>query len=257
VAIGCAGALALAVSGLAIGARLADRPRPIGVPSADAEALVDRVEHAVGAEAWARTGAVGWTFSVTGTRHLWDREREWARVRWDDREAQIDLGAPTRGVAFVGERRLEGDEARETIRAGWDRWVNDAFWLAAPFKLRDPGTTRAVVELEGRSMLLVSYASGGATPGDAYGWTIAEDGTPSAWRMWVSVLPIGGLEARWEGWETLPTGARIATRRALGPLAIEMRDLRGAETLALLEPGPDPFALLAALPPAAVPPGAH
>lgn len=244
IVIGCGGTILVAVGAAAFALFAVDEPRPPGEPSAEAEAVVDRVERALNREAWERTGAVAFTFSITGTRHLWDRSRHLARVRWDDLEAQVALDDPSRGVAFRGGTRLGGSEARSVVRTGWERFINDSFWLCAPFKMRDPGTSRALTTIDGEPWLLVSYASGGVTPGDAYAWRIGEDGTPIAWRMWVQVLPVGGAEARWEDWTTLPTGARLARRRVAGPATIEMRDLEAAETLAQLEPGPDPFALL-------------
>ena len=98
---------------------------------------------------------------------------------------------------------------------------------------------------DGEESLLVSYASGGLTPGDAYLWRVGPDGTPTAWKLWVSILPIGGVETSWEGWVTLDTGARISTRHA-GPLGLtlELTDVEGAATLDALVDGPDPFAPL-------------
>jgi hypothetical protein len=62
--------------------------------------------------------------------------------------------------------------------------------------------------------------------------------------MWVSVLPIKGLRATWEGFVPLSTGARVATRHHIGPAPVTIDDLAGAATLAELEPGADPFARL-------------
>ncbi len=246
IGLGCAGAIALVLLGMTLAFLAIDTARPSGTPGPEAEALVTRIETALHREGWERTGAVRWTFGPTGARHLWDREREWARVQWDDVEVQVDLDDPRRGIALRGGERVEGDDGARLVREGWERWVNDSFWLIAPFKLRDPGTTRSVAQVDGEGALLVAYASGGATPGDAYLWLLADDGTPRAWRMWVSVLPIGGLEASWDRWITLSTGARIATRHALGPIEMELRDVEGAAQLAELEPGLDPFAALAA-----------
>jgi hypothetical protein len=97
---------------------------------------------------------------------------------------------------------------------------------------------------DGTRGLLVSYASGGVTPGDAYLWIVGDDGLPRAWKMWVTVIPIGGVQASWERWITLSTGARVATRHAMGPITLELTDVEGASTLGELEPGDDPFAAL-------------
>ncbi len=245
IGLGCAGAIGLLLLTLAIAFFVLDAPRPVGTPGPAAEALADRMEAALDREGWDATGAIRWTFGPTGARHLWDRARNWAQVRWDDVEVLVDLDAPRRGVATRGGQPVAEGEAA-LIREGWERWVNDSFWLIAPFKVRDPGTMRSLVRVDGEDALLISYSSGGVTPGDAYLWLLDDDGGPRAWRMWVSVLPVGGLEARWEGWTTLPTGARIATSRTLGPFALTMSDVAGAAHLADLEPGPDPFAALAA-----------
>ncbi|UJR79656.1 hypothetical protein [Sandaracinus amylolyticus] len=245
-ALGCGGAIAI-VALVLTGAFIAlDRPRPHGVAGDEAELLADSMLGALRSDAWERTGAIRWTFGPSGTRHLWDRERDWARVRAGDLEVLVDLDDPSRGIATRGGVRLAGSEARRAIRDGWAQWINDSFWLIAPYKARDRGTTRSIVRVEGRSALLVEYASGGVTPGDAYLWLLDDDGTPRAWRMWVSVLPVGGVETSWEGWITLPTGARVATRHEAGPFTLELSDVAGAAHLSELEPGPDPFAALAA-----------
>ena len=241
IAWGCGGLVALLALGLTVAFLVLNAPRPEGASGPNAEALADRVDAALNRDAWAQTGAIRWTFGPTGTRHLWDRERNWARVLWDDNDVLVDLNEPTRGVASRGGQRVE-DAA--LIRTAWERWANDSFWLIAPFKLRDDGTSRSIVHVDGEDQLLIRYATGGVTPGDAYLWNLGPDGTPRAWRMWVSVLPVGGLETRWDGWITLPTGARIATRRTLGPLEMEMQDVAGAAHLSELEPGADPFSAL-------------
>lgn len=239
---------ALVIGGLilAIGVALvvAHEERPEGArQGADAEALASRIERAVNVDAWAETGAVRWTFAGRN-EHLWDRRRHVARVRTGDAEALLWVGGP-RGIARRGGRRVHGDDARAILEAAHGAWVNDAFWLNPLAKLRDEGVSLAVVDDDGEESLLVSYASGGLTPGDAYLWRVGPDGTPTAWKLWVSILPIGGVETSWEGWVTLDTGARISTRHA-GPLGLtlELTDVQGAATLDALVDGPDPFAPL-------------
>lgn len=232
------------VAGLVAAALLAHEPRPEGRSGAEADALARQLEGAVDVEAWERTGAVAWTFAGRN-EHLWDRERGFARVRWDDVEALLHAGG-ARGRAYRGGRQVQGEEAREILEDAHARWINDSFWLNPIAKLRDPGVTLSVVELEeGGDGLLVSYSSGGLTPGDAYLWMVGDDGLPRAWKMWVSIIPVGGVEATWEEWVTLSTGARVATRHE-GPLGIEVRltDVAGAESVGELVEGDDPFAPL-------------
>lgn len=222
------------------------QPRPELVEGPEAEALAQTLLGAVDAGAWARTGAVAWTFSGRNT-HLWDRERHLARVRWGESEALVDLNTQ-RGVALHGGEPLTGRAGERAVARAYAAWVNDAFWLAAPTKVLDPGTLRGVQTLpDGQRRLAVWYTSGGLTPGDLYVWHLDPQGRPTAWGLWVSILPIGGQEATWEGWTQLETGAWVSTLHRLGPLTVELTGVRGATHLAELET-PDPFAALLPLP---------
>lgn len=236
-------ALAIFAAALGVAFVALDEPRPTSRPGPAAEALTARIERAIDLAAWERTGAVRWTFAG-GHRHLWDRTRSVARVEWGDTRVLLYVGGP-RGRAYRGARELGGDEARAALETAYAYWINDSFWLNPLAKLRDEGVTRGIVRVGGEDALLVHYASGGLTPGDAYLWIPGENDLPRAWRMWVSVILVGGVEASWEGWTTLSTGARIATRHT-GPLglALELTDVEGAATLAELVDGPDPFAPL-------------
>lgn len=223
-----------------------DEPRPSGEPGAAAEALAREMVAAVDGESWERTGAVRWSFR--GERHhLWDRRRQLARIAWDEVEAFVDL-TTREGVAFRDGERVGGEEGEELVDEAWKAWINDSFWLNPVVKIFDQGTTRSLVEVENGRGLLVEYASGGATPGDAYLWIVGDDGLPRAWKMWTSNLPLGGVEASWEGWKTLATGARVSTRHALAIGELEMVDVEAAPTLAELVEGEDPFHLLFGVP---------
>jgi hypothetical protein len=217
-----------------------DEPLPPGEPGPRADALARRMAAAVNTDAWERTGAVRWTFAGRH-EHLWDRQRHLARVRWDDIEVLVDLDS-RRGLAYRAGMRLPPDEEIEQVETAWSYWVNDAFWLNPLAKLFDAGTTRQwVPQADGSAALLVSYASGGATPGDSYLWFPDAQGRPRAWQMWVSILPVGGVRTSWEEWVTLATGAHISTRHRIAFFTLEIGDVAGAAALEDLALGPDPF----------------
>ncbi len=240
--------LALSVVGCAacVTAWLSD-PRPTGDAGDEAERLADAMLAALDSDAWERTGAVRFQMRGGHPQILWDRARGFVEVRFDDeRRVLLDL-ASRRALAWRGETPARGDDVRELADDAYRYFANDTFWLAAPFKVRDPGTRRSVVELDGARQLLVEYASGGVTPGDAYLWRLDEDGRPLAWRMWVKIVPIGGVEVAWSDWTTLPTGAVVARRRAWrvpGELAFDITPIEAATTLAELVGPADPFAPL-------------
>ncbi|MGF1467963.1 MAG: hypothetical protein ACFCGT_17725 [Sandaracinaceae bacterium] len=242
--------LAVVVVVLVLGALLAGwlahEPRPpTGRTGDPAEELAGRMESSVDLEAWGRTGAITWTFAGRRT-HLWDRERGVVRVVTGGQKALLYAGV-ARGRAYQSGREARGPGARELLETAHEAFINDSFWLNPIAKLRDDGVTLSRVEAPGPGGLLVEYASGGVTPGDAYLWIVGDDGRPIAWRMWVSIIPIGGVRASWEGWRELPTGAWVATTHR-GPLGITLAltDLRAAATLEelLAEAEPDPFAPL-------------
>ncbi|MFT5586585.1 MAG: hypothetical protein ACI9VR_004184 [Cognaticolwellia sp.] len=223
-----------------------NEPAPVGVSDAAADALADKMIDAVDREAWARTGAVNWTYADRYT-HLWDRDRHFVQVQKGGWQALVDLNT-LKGVASVDGVALAGAARDEAVQEAYAAWANDSFWLCAMNKAFDPGTSRSrVAQPDGSESLLVQYSSGGVTPGDAYLWHLDENGRPESWQMWVSILPIGGAAATWEGWEQLSTGAWVSTQHKLGPMDIQVTHLQGAESLSELSPGPDPFAPLLAL----------
>lgn len=225
-----------------------NKPRPKANPSPEADALAKQALSAVQDERWQRgTGAIMWTFP-RGHEHLWDKRRGYARVRFDGVEVLIDLQTKD-GFAYRDGVPIEAPkQSRDLLQKAWALWCNDAFWLNPLTKAFDPGTTRSIVPLEdGRKGLLVSYESGGVTPGDAYLWILDENHRPVAWRMWVSIIPVGGVEFSWDAWQKLSTGAFVATDHR-GPLGIPLNltQVKAAARLSELVPGPDPFAQLVA-----------
>ena len=205
-----------------------------------AEAMAESMLEALDADAWARTGAARWTFPG-GTSHLWDRRRNLAQVTTGEDVVLVDL-ATRKGVVVKGDEA----DADALVANAYARWANDSFWLAAPYKIMDPGTARAVVVTDdGERGLLVSYSSGGVTPGDAYLWLTDDTGRPRAWRMWVSNIPIGGLEFGWGPFEKTASGAYLASEHA-GAVPLTLTDVEATTTLSELTGGDDPFAPLVA-----------
>lgn len=203
---------------------IADEPLPEGKRGPEAEALAEKMMQAVGAESWAEITYISWTFRKAN-HYVWDKKNHVAQVKWDDYEVVIDLNTVT-GKGLKAGVDLEGEELNSAVQTAWSFWCNDSFWLNAPVKAMDPGTIRKVVEGEdGKSNLLVQYESGGVTPGDAYLWILDDQHRPIAYKMWVSIIPIGGLKATWSEWREFD-GAWLATEHKLGPIDIPVENIR-------------------------------
>jgi len=231
--------LALGLAALVAVGYALNEPRPDGKPGPAADALARSMEVAVHKEAWDRTGAVRWSF-FDRHHYVWDRQRDLVELRWGESRALFRTADQT-GRAWSHGVEQTGADADEALRAAYAYWINDSFWLNPVVKFFDPGVERALVRLgDGRDALLVSYSSGGVTPGDAYLWIPGPDGLPEAWRMWVQIIPIGGIETSWEGWTELSTRAKVATKhRGWGRLMTFISNVSGAESLDALgvEPG--------------------
>ncbi len=216
-----------------------NEPRPEGRPGPEADELARSMEAAVDKDAWDRTGAVRWSF-FERHHYVWDRQRGLVELRWGESRALFRTADQTGRVWREGVEQNEED-AREALRTAYAYWINDAFWLNPVVKFFDLGVERSLVELDdGREALLVSYTSGGVTPGDAYLWIPGPDGLPAAWRMWVQIIPVGGIEVTWEGWVELETGAKVATQHeGWGRLMTFITNVEGADDVEALgvEPG--------------------
>ncbi len=215
---------------------------PMGDSYKEADQVARSMLLAVNDSAWQQTGAVSWIF-MGKNKHLWDKERHYAKVEWKDYKVLVNLNNQE-GIAYKNDVRLEGKKAAKAINKAWKDWCNDSFWLNPVSKIFDAGTTRSMVKVKnGREGVMVQYSAGGATPGDSYVWLLDENNLPVAWKMWVKIIPIGGLEVPWSKWEKTATGVKICTLHD-GLLDIELSEVKTAYNLEELTEGKDIFSEL-------------
>lgn len=216
-----------------------NEPLPKGEAGAKADALAKKMMQAVDVEAWNATGAVSWNFAES-RQHIWDKERHFAQVTWQGNVVLVNNHTQTGIVKQKASGNKKSDA--ELVREAWEIWVNDSFWLNPIAKLFDPGTVRELVSLpSGEEALLITYQSGGATPGDAYLWIVDKEGLPRAWKLWVSIIPIGGLEFSWEKWQTTSTGFKVATLHQSALKDLSLTEVKAAKTLQALTQEKDIF----------------
>ena len=167
----------------------------------DAELLANKMLKAINKDAYDNISLIEWSFP-RGHHFIWDKTKNQVTASWGENKV-IFYPNDLTGTAFIGDSKVEDpDLMNELMQKAWALFANDSFWLVAPYKVRDPGTSRSIVETDRGTGLLVTYSSGGVTPGDSYLWILDEEGKPVAWKMWVSIIPIKGLEFTWEGEET-------------------------------------------------------
>ena len=164
-----------------------DKPLPNGTQGLEAEQLADEMLLALNKPAFDTLDYIAFTFKGVHT-HRWDRANNHVTVLWDENEVFLDLTKSSTEYDMLEFK-------------AYQYFINDSFWLVAPFKVRDDGVVRSTVETEIGRGLLVTYTSGGVTPGDSYLWILDEKGFPKAWQLWTSNVPIGGLEFSWDEWE--------------------------------------------------------
>lgn len=231
---------------LVLGAALVilDEARPVaGITGEPADRLAEQIEVSTGQDAWQTLEAVSWRFAERND-HLWDRQRGMVRVRWEAHEVFLCLAT---GEGVVTESKADGEDNAALVDHALGAFYNDSFWLNPFGKLFDPGVTRSRIELAGEEALLVEFASGGRTPGDAYAIFVDDTGRPVRWQMWVSIIPIGGLSVSWEAWETLTSrggeNAQVSLKHEIGPLDLVLSEVRAGSVMQLEDE--DPFAAVA------------
>lgn len=219
----------------------ASEPLPVGQQGIKAEELTDKIQAAINQKAWDTTAAISFTFR--GKHHyLWDKKRSLVQVEWENKKVLYHTQT-LEGKAYENNSKLSNSKKTDAIKKANDYFNNDSFWLIAPFKLRDPGTIRSIVMQDQQEALMVTYASGGSTPGDSYVWLLDQNYLPKAWRMWVSIIPVGGIETSWEDWKTFQNNLKIATTHK-GLLDLKLEDVQIGQSIEEINNGVDPFANL-------------
>lgn len=204
-----------------------DEEIPTGVQGEQADILATKMLNALDHKAYKNTNYIEWTFE---NRHhyKWKKEENSCNVYWKNYKVDLNLLDQNKSKAYIHNFEVEGEQGNKLIKKAVKYFNNDSFWLVAPFKVFDDGTERRLVKQEdGSQALLVTYTSGGTTPGDSYLWLLDENFKPTSFKMWTSILPIDGLEASWNHWTTTESGAQLPTFHKLLFLGIELQDVKG------------------------------
>ena len=203
--------------------------RPEALNGENADAMASKMLASINKPAWDTLSYLKWEF-MRGHKYLWDKKGNNAVIEWDDKKAILNLDK-IEGIAYKKGIQLEGEVKSKMIQEAWSFWCNDSFWMFAPFKVFDPGTSRSIVNTEnGEKGLMVTYDSGGVTPGDGYLWLLDENNIPTGYKMWTSIIPIKGIHISWENWKTLKGGSKLAISHKSTLLSFDMEGVEEGDT---------------------------
>ncbi len=201
---------------------------PVTKHTEQADELARKMLTALNIEAYDATNYLEWTFK---RRHhfKWNKKENTCEVNWKEYKVDLDLDNPSKSITYIHNFRIENEKSVELIDTAIKYFNNDSFWLVSPYKVFDKGVKRSIIKQDNKDALLVTYSSGGNTPGDSYLWILDDNHKPVKFKMWVDVLPIGGLEASWSDWKTTESGAELPTHHKLLFMGLNMGDVKGTE----------------------------
>lgn len=201
-------------------AELVKEPNPAAegflADESDAEAIdiADRVMIRMGGRsAWDETRFVTWKFF--GNRfHVWDKHTGDIRVEGTDRETEepytILMNLQTKkGRAWrSGSEVTEPAALGELLELGESAWINDAYWMFMPYKLKDTGVALKYVGeqamLDGRSarVLELTFREVGRTPENKYEVYVAKDtGLVEQWDFYTNATDESPrFQVPWRNW---------------------------------------------------------
>ena len=109
----------------------------------EAIAIADKVMKAMGGRKnWDATRFMSWNFF--GVRHLtWDKQTGRVRIQSfrDSMIYQINILDDSGSIMKDGALMTASDSIAKYTNRGKSIWINDAYWLVMPFKLKDSGVT--------------------------------------------------------------------------------------------------------------------
>jgi hypothetical protein len=187
-------------------------------PGFDAEGsdarAIELADKAMGGRAaWDRTRYITWRF-FGGRLHVWDKWTGNHRFEEDDLVVLHNIHTHEGRAWRAGEPVVDADTLAARLDRAHAAWINDAYWLVMPYKLKDSGVTLTYVE-EGMTeeglpahIVELTFRDVGRTPQNRYRvWLDIHTGLASQWSFyrnaadeepafvmpWANWQPYGGI----------------------------------------------------------------
>ena len=198
---------------------------PEGKKGKDADALAIKMLNALDGDAFDNTEILKWSFRNEHF-YTWNKQENIVHVSWYNNKVTLYTKQPEKSELYVDGKISNNPEL---ITQAQNFFNNDSFWLVAPYKIFDSGTERSIVKHNDKDALLITYTSGGSTPGDSYLWILDDNYLPTSFKMWTSIIPLGGVSATWSDLKSTKSGIKLPTKHTLSlfGLGIDMGDVRG------------------------------
>lgn len=184
---------------------------PEGVQGNEADTLAQNMLKAMNKEAFDTTEILEWSFRGKNY-YKWKKQEGLVEVSWSGHKVILNLNDASKSTG----------KSPEIIQKALNNFNNDSFWLVAPYKVFDEGVERRLVKYQEKDALLVTYTSGGTTPGDSYLWILDANYIPISYKMWVSIIPIGGVSATWNDFTTSDSGIKLPRKHKLSMFGMEL-----------------------------------
>ena len=198
---------------------------PEGKKGKDADALAIKMLNALDGDAFDNTEILKWSFRNEHF-YTWNKQENIVHISWYNNKVTLYTKHPEKSELYIDGKISEN---KELIKQAQNFFNNDSFWLVAPYKIFDSGTGRSIVKHNDKDALLITYTSGGSTPGDSYLWILDDNYLPTSFKMWTSIIPLGGVSATWSDLKSTKSGIKLPTKHTLSlfGLEIDMGDVRG------------------------------
>ncbi|MGH9364160.1 MAG: hypothetical protein ACRD1B_02695 [Thermoanaerobaculia bacterium] len=176
--------------------------------------------------------------AIARLSHVWDRYTGDYRLAGTEKTGApftVYFNVNTRqGKAFVNGRPAEPTRQEELLKMSYERFINDTYWLLAPWKIFDPGVHLAY---DGEKpcpnggdcdVLKISFEEGvGLTPKDIYWLWITRQGRQMvAWQYVLGGAQEEPTTALWTSWKKF-AGVSLSVDKPISgkPVAIRFENV--------------------------------